>query len=62
MTPVKIFLICNIKSFSEFNTKFKFTTNSLQNVLDVHLFCNENIKFRDKSVLFIRFYYIDCEL
>ena len=35
--------------------KFKFTPNSLQNILDTSLFCNENITFRGKSLFFKSF-------
>ena len=42
-----------LQSFSEFRTKFR--PNSLQDILDPSLFCNENIKFRDTSLFFKSF-------
>jgi hypothetical protein len=42
-----------LQSFSEFRTKF--TPNSLQDILNSSLFCNENIKFRDTSLFFKSF-------
>ena len=42
-----------LQSFSEFRTKF--TPNSLQDILDPSLFCNENIKFRDTFLFFKSF-------
>ena len=42
-----------LQSFCEFRTKF--TPNSLQDILDPSLFCNENIKFRDTSLFFKSF-------
>ena len=42
-----------LQSFCEFRTKF--TPNSLQDILDTSLFCNENIKFRGKSLFFKSF-------
>ena len=39
-----------LQSFSEFRPKF--TQNSLQDILDTSLLCNENIKYRGKSLFF----------
>jgi len=47
------FYLNALQSFSEFRTKF--TPNSLQDILDTPLFCNENIKFRGKSLFFKSF-------
>jgi hypothetical protein len=47
------FYLNALQSFSEFRTKF--TPNSLQNILDTPLFCNENIKFPGKSLFFKSF-------
>jgi len=47
------FYLNALQSFSEFCTKF--TPNSLQDILDTPLFCNENIKFRGKSLFFKSF-------
>jgi len=43
-----------LQSFSEFRTT-KFPPNTLQDILDTSLFCNENITFRGKSLFFKSF-------
>ena len=47
------FYLNALQSFSEFRTKF--TPNSLQDILNSSLFCNENIKLRDTSLFFKSF-------
>jgi hypothetical protein len=47
------FYLNALQSFSKFRTKF--TPNSLQDILDTPLFCNENIKFCAKSLFFKSF-------
>jgi hypothetical protein len=42
-----------LQSFNEFRTKF--TPNSLQDILDTPLVCNENIKLRGKSLFYKSF-------
>ena len=47
------FYLNALQSFSEF--RIKFTQNSSQDILDTPLFCNDNIKFRGKSLFFKSF-------
>ena len=53
MNRIPKFYLNALQSFSEFGTKF--TPNSLQDILDTPLFCNENIKFCGKSLFFKSF-------